>query len=272
MKHELYMGKILGFLSAAILAVVLTIDKADAAELWMQMAATPVQLTVATANNPSEVDSWEYVYDIMGDNESQFAHFQIISDLGADWNDLTNQNPRDYSGTAGINTQHWDKYSATSGIPSWNKPYYGSWNDGSGNWAFDPSYTGEGQGILNTWHATSEYVGASGWSGTSPQFIYPGGIKDDGLGHYLDFKNRITNGTLLTGLIMTVRLTHPSGPVAEAVSFRAYSYNGATVYTNKVLGPGAGSPPGPAVPEPSTLALLGAALLGFCGFIRRRNG
>lgn len=27
-----------------------------------------------------------------------------------------------------------------------------------------------------------------------------------------------------------------------------------------------------AVPEPSTLAMLGVALLGLCGFIRRRNG
>jgi hypothetical protein len=269
MKHELYMGKIFGFLSAAMLAVVLTVDKADAAVLWAEMAAAPVLLDVITAANPAEIGSYEYVYDIMGDNESQFTHFQLISAMGADWNDLTNQNPRDYSGVAGINTQHWDKFSATAGIASWNKPYYGSWNDGGGNWAYDGGYTGEGQGILNNWHTTGEYVGSSGWSGSAPQFIYPGGIRDDGLGHYLNFQNKVTNGTALTGLIMTVRLTHPGTPVAGGTTFRAYSYNGATVYTNDVLGPGSG---GPVVPEPSTLALFGAAMLGLCGFIRRRNG
>ena len=92
MKHEFYMGKLLGFLSAAMLAVVLTVEKADAADLWLQMAAAPVLRDAVSANNPAEIGSYEYVYDIMGDNESQFTHFQLIN-LVSDWNDLTNQNP-----------------------------------------------------------------------------------------------------------------------------------------------------------------------------------
>ena len=73
---------------------------------------------------------------------------------------------------------------------------------------------------------------------------------------------------------MTTRLVHADGPVADAITFRGYSYNGATVYTNTVTGPGSGGGGGggAAVSEPSTLAMLGVALLGLCGFIRRRNG
>ncbi len=76
-------------------------------------------------------------------------------------------------------------------------------------------------------------------------------------------------------MVLTLRLLSMDGPADDAIEFRAYSFNGATVYTNTVTGPsagGGGGGGGGAVPEPSTLAMLGVALLGLCGFIRRRNG
>lgn len=242
---------------------------ASAANIYAQLATAPQLLGPITASNPLEEGSWEYVYDIMMDNESQFDEFQLE---GFDTTQIVNQHPFSHGSITGILTQKWDGYAASTGIKSWDQTAYGSYNSGGG-WTIPAGYTGIGEGILNTWHGVGDYQGTSSWAGVDPKFVTPGHSVTSTAGdanHALRFVNSVTTGTLYTGLIVTVRIVHPNAP--GTIDMRAYSFNGGgTVYTNTLVGPGA-SGPAPAVgPEPSTIALLGIGMLGFMAFIRRRR-
>ncbi len=267
--------KAIGALAAVVMVIGVSANTAQAANIYAVEAAAPRQLDALTANDPAEIGAWEYVYDIVMDAESQFANFSLN---GADFSQIINQRPFSHGSDTGIHTQKWDGYAQSSGIKSWDRSAYGSYNSG-GSWAGGAGAILGGD-IVNTWHSIGDYQGSSSWAGVDPKFIGPGKLTDDAItgsvGTALLYNNRNTTGTLYNGVVMTTRLVHPDGPVADAITFRGYSYNGATVYMNTVTGPGAGGGGGggggAAVPEPSTLAMLGVALLGLCGFIRRRNG
>ena len=263
MKHKIVRAT-LGLAAAALFLASAQI--ASAANIYAQLAAAPQLLGPITASNPAEEGNWEYVYDIMMDNESQFDEFQLE---GFDTTQIVNQHPFSHGSISGILTQKWDGYAASTGIKSWDQTAYGSYNSG-GSWTIPGGYTGLGEGILNTWHAPGDYQGTSSWAGVDPKFVTPGhsvtssaGVADNAL----RFVNSVTTGTLYTGLIVTVRIVHPNAP--GSIDMRAYSFNGGgTVYTNSVTGPGAG---GGSVPEPSTMAMLGMAMLGFIAVLRRRR-
>lgn len=260
-------------LLGAVVAVGVIAGSAQASNIYMELATAPVQLDAVTAHDASEIGAWEYVYDVIMDNEGQFDEFQLND---YDWDaGLVNRNSTGHSGTTGIHTQKWDGYSQSSGIKSWDNSNYGSYNSG-GVW-HDKDGAG-GVYIANSWHSIGDYQGTSSWAGVDPKFITDGHLTTDtnsGTNTALRYVNSVTTGTNYNGLVVTLRLLSMDGPAADAVEFRAYSFNGATVYTNSVTGPsagGGGGGGGGAVPEPSTLAMLGVALLGLCGFIRRRNG
>jgi hypothetical protein len=262
------MGKILGFLSAVVLAVVMT-SSAQAANIYGVLHQVTV-LDAVTAHHAAEIGSYEYIYEVHMDNEGQFSHMQIGGG-GFDAGGIINQHPFSHGSDTGILTQKWDGYAASTGIKSWDHTAYGSYNSG-GNWTVPGGYTGLGEGIVNTWHTTASYQGTSSWAGVDPKFIGPASVTtmpgSGGVDDALHFPNRITTGTLYNGLVLSFRIVTPQAP--GTVTFRAYSFNGAQVYTNTLVGPNAGSP-GPTVPEPSTLALLGVAMFGMMGFIRRRR-
>ena len=261
-------------LLGAVVAVGITAGSAQAANIYMELATAPVQLDAVTAHDASEIGAYEYVYDVIMDNEGQFDEFQLNN---YDWDaGLVNRNTTGHSGISGIHTQKWDGYSQSSGIKSWDRNNYGSYHSG-GVW-YDQDGAG-GNYIANSWHAIGEYQGTSSWAGVDPKFITDGHLTTDtnlGTNTALRYVNSVTTGTNYNGMVVTLRLLSMHGPAADAVEFRAYSFNGAAVYTNSVTGPsasgGGGGGGGGAVPEPSTLAMLGVALLGLCGFIRRRNG
>jgi hypothetical protein len=254
-----------GLVAAALLMA--TSPAANAANIYAELATSPVMLTVVSAQNAAEVGKYEYIYDIMMDNESEFEEFQLE---GFDTTAIVNQHPFSHGSISGILTQKWDGYAASTGIKSWDQTAYGSYNSG-GNWTIPAGYTGLGEGVLNPWHVPGDYQGTSSWAGVDPKFVTPGhsvtstGGTVDGA---LLFVNSVTTGTLYTGLIVTVRIVHPGAP--DTIDFRAYSLNGGgTVYTNTLVGPGSGGPAG--VPEPGTIALLGIGLLGMTAVIRRRR-
>ena len=234
---------------------------ANAANIYAELAATPVQLNSITASNPAEDGKWEYVYDILLDNESQFDYFQLE---GFDTTQIVNQHPFSHGSQSGILTQKWDGYAASTSIKSWDQTAYGSYNSG-GNWTIPAGYTGLGEGILNAWHDPGDYQGTSSWAGVDPKFVQPGHSVSSSAGvanHALLFNNSVTTGTLYTGLIVTVRIVHPDQP--GIIDFRGYSFNaGGTTYTNSVVGPAG-------VPEPGTFGLLGVACLTGAVFLRRR--
>ena len=120
--------------------------------------------------------------------------------------------------------------------------------------------------INNHWHSIGDYTGTTSGSSVNPQFLGPGRLAADSQGtadHALLFVNHIPTSTLYNGLVATFRIVHPAPPTT--VTFTAYSTNGGgTPYSNVLLGPGV------VVPEPSTLALLGIAVLSAMSFIRRR--
>ncbi len=262
--------KAIGALAAAVMVIGVSVDTAQAANIYAVEAAAPRQLDATTANHVDEIGAWEYVYDIVMDAESQFANFSLN---GADFSQIINQRPFSHGSDTGIHTQKWDGYAGSTGIKSWDRSAYGSYNSG-GSWTGGAGAILGGD-IVNSWHAPGDYQGSSSWAGVDPKFIGPGKLTDDAItgsvGTALLYNNRVTTGTNYTGVVMTTRLVHANAPVADAITFRGYSYNGATVYLNTVTGPGTAASSG-AVPEPSTLAMLGVALLGLCGFIRRRNG
>ena len=242
-----------------------TAPVANAANIYAELATSPVMLTVVSAQNAAEVGKYEYVYDIIMDNESQFDEFQFE---GFDMLEIINENEFSHGSTSGMLTQKWDGYAASTGIKSWDQTAYGSYNSG-GSWTIPAGYTGLGQGILNAWHDPSEYQGTSSWAGVDPKFITPGHIVADFAGTpdaALRFVNSVTTSTLYNGLIATVRIVHPNAP--GLIDFRAYSFNAPT-YSNTLLGP---SGPGPAfTPEPGAIALLGIGLFGMTVVIRRRR-
>ena len=227
-------------LLGAVVAVGVIAGSAQAANIYMELATAPVQLDAVTAHDASEIGAWEYVYDVIMDNEGQFDEFQLND---YDWDaGLVNRNSTGHSGTTGIHTQKWDGYSQSSGIQTWDNSNYGSYNSG-GVW-YDKDGAG-GLYIANSWHSIGDYQGTSSWAGVDPKFITDGHLTTDtnsGTNTALRYVNSVTTGTNYNGLVVTL----PSAG-----------------------GGGGGSG---AVPEPSTLAMLGVALLGLCGFIRRRNG
>ncbi len=263
-------GKAIGALAAVVLAIGVSVNSAQAANIFAVENTAPVQLDALTAQNPAEIGAWEYVYDVFMDSESQFDEFQLQG--SADWSQIVNQHPFGHGSISGIHTQKWDGYAGSTGIKSWDHTAYGSYNSG-GSWTIPGGYTGLGEGVLNSWHTPGDYQGTSSWAGVDPKFVTPGHIVADtntGLNTAMRYVNSVTTGTNYNGVVLTLRLVHANAPVADSVEFRAYSFNGGgTVYTNTLTGPGTG---GGSVPEPSTLAMLGVALLGLCGFIRRRNG
>jgi hypothetical protein len=265
MRKEIPMGKILGFLSAVVLAVVMT-SSAQAANIFGVLHQVTV-LDAVTTPHAAEIGAYEYIYEVQMDNEGQFANMQIGGG-GFDAASIINQHPFSHGSDTGILTQKWDGYAASTGIKSWDHTAYGSYNVG-GNWVFPAGYTGIGEGIVNTWHTTATYQGSSSWAGVDPKFIGPGQVTDmpgsGGTGDAINFNNRVTTGTLYNGLVLSFRIVTMQAP--GIVTFRAYSFNGATVYTNTLVGPNGGA----AIPEPSTLALLGVAMFGMMGFIRRRR-
>lgn len=250
-----------GLVAAALL--IATAPVANAANIYAELATSPVMLTVVSAQNAAEVGKYEYVYDIKLDNESQFDEFQFE---GFDMSKIVNENEFSHGSTTGMLTQKWDGYAASTGIKSWDQEAYGSYNSG-GSWTIPALYTGLGQGILNPWHHPSDYQGTSSSGVVDPKFIAPGHIVADSTGAAdaaLRFVNSVTTSTLYNGLIATVRIVHPNKP--DVINFRGYSFN-APVYTNTLLGPSGAGPS----PEPGTIALLGIGLLGMTAVIRRRR-
>ena len=75
MRKEIPMGKILGFLSAVVLAGVMT-SSAQAANIYGVLHQVTV-LDAVTAHHAAEIGSYEYIYEVHMDNEGQFSHMQI---------------------------------------------------------------------------------------------------------------------------------------------------------------------------------------------------
>ncbi len=254
MRHKIFQA-VFGLATATLFLTAAQI--ASAANIYAQLATAPVLLDGVTASNPAEVGSWEYVYDIILDDESEFSEFQLE---GFDTTQIVNQHSFAHGSNSGILTQKWDGYAARSTIQSRDQTAYGSYRSGD-TWTIPADYTGLGEGILNTWHTPGEYQVTSTWAGVDPKFVTPGHSvtsSTGGVDQALRFTNSVTTWKRYTGLFITVRIVHPNAP--GTIDMRAYSYNGGgTVYTNSVMGPGAD---GGVVPEPTTLLLVLMTLLG----------
>jgi hypothetical protein len=246
----------------ALLTILFNSDSASAANIYGALLGTPTQLTSSNAQNPAEIGHYEYIYDVYMDNESQFEHFEIE---GFDASQIINQHAFTHASITGILTQKWDAYAQSPSISTGDQTAYGSYNDG-GSWTIPSGYTGLGEGILNQWHSIGDYSGTTSGGSVNPQFLGPGALAADSLGaadHALLFVNDIPTSTLYNGLVATFRVVHPAPPAT--ITFTAYSGNGGgTPYTNTLVGPGA------VAPEPSTLALLGLAVLSAMSLIRYR--
>jgi hypothetical protein len=247
----------------ALLTILFNSDSASAANIYGVLHGGVVtQLTMHDAQNPAEIGHYEYIYDVHMDNESQFDHFQLE---GFDASLIINQHAFSHASINGILTQKWDAYAQSPTISSGDRTAYGSYNDG-GSWTIPSGYTGIGEGIVNKWHSTTDYMGTTSGSSVNPQFLGPGALAADSLGtadHAIRFVNNIPSAQLYNGLVATFRIVHPAPPTE--ISFTAYSSNGGgSPYQNALQGPGA------VVPEPSTLALFGLAVLSAMAFMRRR--
>jgi hypothetical protein len=247
----------------ALLTILFNSGTASAANIYgALLGGSPTVLTAINAQNPAEVGHYEYIYDVYMDNESQFQHFQIE---GFDATQIINQHAFTHASITGILTQKWDAYAQSPSISTGDQTAYGSYNDG-GSWTIPSGYTGLGEGILNQWHSIGDYSGTTSGGSVNPQFLGPGALAADSLGaadHALLFVNDIPTSTLYNGLVATFRVVHPAPPAT--ITFTAYSGNGGgTPYTNTLVGPGA------VAPEPSTLALLGLAVLSAMSLIRYR--
>lgn len=227
------------------------------------LGGQPTKLTSVTAQHPSEIGHYEYMYDVYMDNESQFERFKLE---GFDAAKIINQHSFTHASISGTLTQKWDAFAQSPIVGSMDQKSYGSYNNG-GAWAIVPGYTGLGEGILNRWHSIGDYTGTTSGSSVNPKFLGPGRVVPDSSGkadYSVLFVNDLPTPALYDGLVATFRIVHPAPPTQ--VTFSAFSANaGGTSYSNSLLGPGA------TVPEPSTVVLFGVALLSVMSTMRTRR-
>jgi hypothetical protein len=192
----------------------------------MELAAAPRILTAADTPYAEEVGMWEYVYDYYGNGVSQLANLtfydfdasQIVNRRGADGNTLSH---------------NWG-YSAAN-------DFYASPNT-CGSISHDGlTWTVYEGGIDNIWHAPDEYGGMAVYVWALPGFAMQdwGGAIDDANGS-LGYTAKVTSGNILEGLLLTVRIVHPSAP--GTISWHSRSFNGDGFGT--IVGPGAAALPG----------------------------
>jgi hypothetical protein len=176
----------------------------------MELAAAPRLLTAGDTPYAEEVGMWEYVYDYYGNGVSQLANLTF---LGFDASLIVNRR-----GVDGNTLSHNWGYSAAN-------DFYASPNT-AGSISHDGlTWTVYEGGIDNIWHDPDEYGGMAVYVWALPGFAmqdWGGSIND--AGGSVGYTAKVTSGNILNGLLLTVRIVHPSGP--GSIEWYSHSYNG----------------------------------------------
>jgi len=248
------------------LSLILSVGTANAQTFVVSLATAPKIIDMNDVlffgANAAEIGNWQYIYDV---NVTSWNFAPRFTLSGFNPSLIVNQRASTAFGN-GILTQKWDRTAArSSNVPA--RQNYGSYAAAGPTWLQGGIPSGVGGFIQNYWHAPADYTVSAGtdFSGgfPIPDYIRAGFIENPTT---LSFNSKATSSTAQNGLIATIRLVHPYGPAG--ITYTGIQFGNSISGT--VLGP-AVAPPPPAVPEPSTLALILASLVGSAAVLYHRR-